>query len=45
MNKIYRRWALEALARYLKYFRVVYVLGPRQCGKSTMLEHSTIANR
>ena len=44
MQTIYPRWALQALKKYLSFFRVVCVLGPRQCGKSTMLERSVIAN-
>ncbi len=35
-KKIHRRYFLQAIKRYRKIFPVIAILGPRQCGKSTL---------
>lgn len=38
------RWALNSLHSALKTQRIAVVVGPRQCGKTTMVENANISN-
>jgi predicted AAA+ superfamily ATPase len=41
MSKIYLRWQTNAITQALKTRRVVFVSGPRQCGKTTLIKQMT----
>ena len=44
-NKLYQRFASEIIATALEDTPVVLVTGPRQCGKTTLVQNLVSGNR